>query len=522
MNPQFTTPMARAISAAYASGQEDETMPPHHLVAPPSRPLGLMDDGDYVIFYNIRGEREVQLALSLTQPGFDHFATKNGMTVNMATMIEYDPRITSHVAFPPLSEVRGTLSEVVSEAGLRQAKIAESEKAIHLTYFLNGKCSEPWPGEDHVIIESNREVSDFDELPEMNVSDVADAIIDRLQDESADLIIANFANMDVVGHIEDKAAVLKAIEAVDEQVGRVIKAAGDAGVLALVTADHGSVEKWYYPEGAVDTGHTDSPVPFVVSHPDATLTGDGDLTCVAPTVLSLLGVPVPETMTGRSLVDLADDSRRRVLLLIVDGWGLNEDATTNLISQADTPNLDGLLADFPWVTLQASGPAVGMPEGTVGNSESGHLHIGAGRQVPSDRRRIAQAIEDGSYADNPAFNWAIDGAMADGKTLHLLGIVSFYSSHGSLVYLEELLRLCASKGAGQVCVHGLLGRRGERPESGAAYVGDVETLCEQLGTGAVVSVIGRHWALDREEHWERVEMAYRLLTMGDGRAVKAP
>ena len=516
MTSPLKTPLAQAISQAYARGEEDETMPGLHLVGDGGVPIGLVADRDYMIFYNIRGEREVELAVSLTRPGFDEFATTAGTTVNMATMIQYHPSITRHVAFGPQRQAGGTLSEVVSRAGLRQVKITESEKAVHLRYFLNGKREERWPNEDYVVIPSSREVEDFDELPQMSVRQVADAVVESLRDPSYALIVANFANMDVVGHIEKRDAVCAAIQAVDSQVGRVVRAAVDAGVTAVVTADHGSVEKWYYAGGAIDTGHTDSPVPFIVADGGLELRSGGALTDIAPTVLDLLGLPASSEMTGRTLLTRAHQGSRRVLLLIVDGWGLNDDPDANLISQVATPSLDWLMRDLPHVAVQAAGPAVGMPKGTVGNSEAGHLHIGAGRAIPSDRQRIATAIEDGSFRSNPAFNWAVDGALRDGVRLHLLGIISFYSSHGSLEYLKELLGLCAERAVPEVYVHGLLGRRGERPQSGAAYVGDIEQFCRELGVGTVVSVIGRHWALDREERWERVEKAYRLLVEGEG------
>jgi 2,3-bisphosphoglycerate-independent phosphoglycerate mutase len=511
--------MAEAIRRAYERGQEDETLLPLHLVDATGQPVGLMDDGDSVIFYNIRGEREVELSLALTQPGFAQFPARDGMTVRMATMIEYDPRITEHVAFPPEGDLPDTLSEVVSRAGLRHAKVVESEKAVHLTYFLNGRRKAPFPGEERVVIESNREVNDFDELPEMDVAAVAAATMARLADPDCALIVANFANMDVVGHIEDKAAVLAAIQAVDAAVGQVVRAAQANGVTALVTADHGSVERWYYPEGAINTGHTASPVPCLVAREGVVLRPQGDLTDVAPTVLSLMGLPVPDVMTGRSLLETAPQETGRVLLLIVDGWGLHHDPALDLVAQAETPNLDWLRAAYPMAVLRASGEVVGMPVGSVGNSECGHLHIGAGRRVLSDRMRITHAIESGAYHENPAFNWAIDEVLRTGQKLHLLGIISFYSSHGSLKYLRELLKLCAQRGVPEVYVHGMLGRRGERPESGAVYVGEIEELCRELGTGRVVSVIGRHWALDREEHWERVERAYRMLTFGEGEPV---
>ena len=161
-----------------------------------------------------------------------------------------------------------------------------------------------------------------------------------------------------------------------------------------------------------------------------------------------------------------------------------------------------------------------MPAGTVGNSEAGHLHLGAGRIAPSDRLRIEQAINSGAYMTNGAFLWAIEGAKRDGASLHLFGIISFYSSHGSIDYLTNLLELSRRQEVPDVYVHGMLGRRGERPEAGARYIGDVEAECARLGVGRVASVIGRHWALDREEHWERVQKAYDMLVFGKGTVVR--
>lgn len=513
--------MSDAIRAAYRRGEEEETMGAIVRVDAQGQPLGRLKSGDYVIFYDIRGEREIELSRTLTDPTFDEFPNAH-LQVNLATMIEYDPSLPAQVAFPTPTAVPDTLSEVVSKAGLRQAKIVESEKGVHIRYFLSGKREEPFAGEERIIIESARDVEDFDERPQMSVAEVAEATLEKLRDPGCDLLITNFANMDVVGHIADKQAVLQAIAAVDEQVGRVLEAARQNGVTVVITADHGSVEQWYYPDGKINTGHTDSLVPCVVVGPDVKLRAGGTLTDVAPTVLQLLGLPQPEAMTGESLLREGAELQptpSRVLLLIVDGWGCPEAEACSLLSQVATPALDTLLRDYPNTKLIASGEAVGMPEGTVGNSEAGHLHIGAGRVIPSDRLRIEWAMRDGSYHENPAFLWAIEGAKRAGKPLHLLGIISFYSSHGSVRYLLQLLEVCAQHGAPEVYIHGLLGRRGERPESGAAYIQDVETQCETLGVGQVVSVIGRHWALDREERWDRVEKAYRLLVYGEGVSV---
>jgi 2,3-bisphosphoglycerate-independent phosphoglycerate mutase len=160
-----------------------------------------------------------------------------------------------------------------------------------------------------------------------------------------------------------------------------------------------------------------------------------------------------------------------------------------------------------------------MPPGTVGNSEAGHLHIGAGRVVPADRVRINRALQDGSFFENDAFLWAMAGARQDGTRLHLLGIVSFYSSHGSVDHLVALMEMARREGVPELYIHSMLGRRGERPESGAIYIEQVEQEAERLGVGQVATVIGRFWSLDREEHWDRIEKTYRMLVGGQGQSV---
>jgi 2,3-bisphosphoglycerate-independent phosphoglycerate mutase len=244
-------------------------------------------------------------------------------------------------------------------------------------------------------------------------------------------------------------------------------------------------------------------------------------------VLDLLGLPQPQAMTGQSLLAPATamaardaDTPRRVLLLILDGWGLGDGGPGDLIAAAHTPFTDQLLASWPHTQLAAAGPAVGMPPGTVGNSEAGHLHIGAGRVVPADRVRIDQALEDGSFYQNDAFRWAMQGAKGAGTRLHLLGIVSFYSSHGSVDHLLALLEMARREGVPHVYVHSMLGRRGERPESGAIYIQQVEQEAQRLRVGQVATVIGRFWSLDREEHWDRIEKTYRMLVHGEGDAVR--
>ncbi len=521
MTEEKRYPMAEAVRAAYQAGEEDEALEPLVRVDHNGQPVGRIQDGDYVIFYDIRGEREIELTSAFVAQDFPHFS-RPPMAVNFVTMIEYAKDLPVRVAFPPQGDIRHTLSEVVSAHGLRQVKITESEKAIHVSYFLNGKRETPFPGEQHIFVPSP-EVDDYAQVPEMSAEQVAQAVVKVVEDGDQDLTIVNFVNVDVVGHIEDRDAVLKAVETVDRCVGTVVDAARAQGVTAVVTADHGTVERWLYPDGTVDTGHTDSLVPFVVIAPefkDVTLRDGGALTDVAPTLLQLLGLPCPEEMTGRSLLPEAKtNGRRRVLLIIADGWGARDDAYGNMIREATTPVMDRLQHVWPTTRLEAAGPAVGMPEGTVGNSEAGHSHIGAGRRILADRVLINEAIEDGSFFENEAFRWAMRGAKQDGTRLHLLGIVSFYSSHGSVEHLNALLDMARREAVPDVYHHAMLGRRGERVGSGAHYIEGVEQETEQLGVGTVASVIGRFWSLDREENWDRIEKTYRWLVEGQGTPV---
>ena len=271
----------------------------------------------------------MELCQSLLNDNFAHFPVARNIRLNFVTMIPYDKRLKVMVAFPPEEEVRDTLSEVLSSHGLRQVKISESEKAIHVSYFLNGKVREPFPGEERIVIPSPKDVPYFDRKPEMNAAGVAEAVIHKLGDPEINFIFANFANIVVVGHIENE-----------------------------------------------------------------------------------------------------------------------------------------------------------------------------------------RAIEDGSFFKNEAFLWAIGGVKEGGKNLRLLGIVSFFSSHGSVNHLMALLKLAKQESIGRPYLHAMLGRRGERKESGARYIEWIEKEMENLGVGRIVSVIGRYWSLDREENWDRSEKTYRTLVYG--------
>jgi 2,3-bisphosphoglycerate-independent phosphoglycerate mutase len=521
-------PMVQAVLDGYKRGQEDEELEPIIACDANGKPLGRMQKGEFVIFYDIRGEREVEITRSLTERNFSEFPVKKDTFLNFVTMIEYHSGLKAEVAFPAQGRVENSLAEVISKAGIQFCKISESEKAVHVGYFFNGKSEKVFPGEHRIVVPSPGGIESFSEKPEMSVDLVCEAILSQLNDSKYRAIFANFANADVVGHTEERDAVIKAVESVDRELGKVFEYCKKNNITLIVTADHGTVEEWLYPDGSINTGHTNNLVPFILADfsekqpQEIRLRNSGELSNIAPTILQMLDLQCPPEIKAKSLILKGTKKTKpgkKVLLLILDGWGLNESKEGNMIYASKTPNFDHLWNQYPHTELKASGEAVGMPPGTVGNSEAGHLHIGAGRRVLLDRVRIDHSIADGSFYKNKVFLKIMDKAKSENKPLHLLGIVSHYSSHGTINYLFSLLKLAKEKGLKRVYVHSLIGRRGEKPESGAIYISKVEQMCRQLSFGQLSTVMGRFWALDRENNWDRVSKAYGALVFGEGRKV---
>ncbi len=524
MKHKYDTPLAQAIFEAYKLGQDDEIIEPIVLIDENKNFNGKIKPKDGLIFANIRGEREVELSQALTENDFSRFSTQQ-LDLEMSTMIEYHPKLAVNVAFPPTGKITNNLTEFLSDNNKRVIKIVESEKAIHLTYFFNGKQHIQYEMEDRKIIPSF-EAANLADFPEMKALEVANATISTMKDKKHDLIVTNISPCDVMGHIEDKSIIERAIKTVDYQLARIVESAVSEGYFTLVTADHGLAESWLYPDGSIDTGHSLSPVPFLLvtqQNVDVELRTNGSLVDVGPTILDIFDLQQPKEMQGISIISKNRSynfNNQKILLLILDGWGYNPNPYGNLFIEFGTPNMDSLQKKYPFTTLKASGLPLGMPEGTVGNSEIGHLHMGAGRRIVSDRVRIFESIKDGSFFSNSAFIKTIEYVKKHDTDLHILGIISFYSSHGSIEYLEALMNLAKKENLPRVFLHGMLGRRGEKPEAGAMYVNQLEHKANLLGNTKVVSVIGRHWSLDREENWDRIQKTYEMLVSGIGRKIK--
>ena len=257
---------------------------------------------DSVIFFNFRPDRAREITRTLVDPDFDGFERRNGFfPVNFVCMTQYDATMPNvDVAFKP-QVLTNTLGEYISDKGMAQLRIAETEKYAHVTFFFNGGVEKQYPGEDRILVKSPA-VATYDLQPEMSAYEVTDKLVPAIKSGKYDMIILNFANCDMVGHTGVFEAAVKAVEAVDDCVGRVVDAIREMGGVALITADHGNADKMVDDDGEPFTAHTTNPVPFCVIGYDCELKDGGRLADIAPTMLQILGLPQPEEMDGTSLI----------------------------------------------------------------------------------------------------------------------------------------------------------------------------------------------------------------------------
>ena len=298
------TSAEEAVTASYKAKVTDEFMVPAAIVDPHGNPVGSIDDDDGVFFYNFRADRARELTRALTDPDFEAFPrTTVRKLATFATMTSYDETFTHPAAFPPFRLTR-ILPEIVSERGLKQLRIAETEKYAHVTYFFNGGDEKTYAGEDRVLIPSPRDVATYDHKPEMSAREVTDEAVRRIESGTYSLIVLNFANPDMVGHTGILAAAVQAAEVIDECLNKVITAMRRSGGAVLLTADHGNLEQMVdYETGQPHTAHTLNPVPcIIVDDKQHALRASGVLADVAPTILNLMGIPQPPEMTGVSLI----------------------------------------------------------------------------------------------------------------------------------------------------------------------------------------------------------------------------
>jgi 2,3-bisphosphoglycerate-independent phosphoglycerate mutase len=298
--PPASSPLD-AVQASYDSGVTDEFIVPVTIVAD-GKPVAPIRDGDAVIGFNYRSDRMRQIVQTLINPQFDGFDVSPRPKVEVTTLTSYDKTFDVAVAFEPQSMAR-ILAEVLSAEGRTMLKTAETEKYPHVTYFFNGGKEAPCPGEDRVLIPSQK-VATYDLMPEMSAPGITDALCNSIEARSHDFILCNYANADMVGHSGSMKATIEAVETVDGCLRRVMRSAALSGTRLLITADHGNAELMIDPAtGGPHTAHTTSPVPLVAINDEGlvALRSGGALCDVAPTILSMMGIGQPPEMTGKSL-----------------------------------------------------------------------------------------------------------------------------------------------------------------------------------------------------------------------------
>ncbi|WP_124058035.1 2,3-bisphosphoglycerate-independent phosphoglycerate mutase [Vaginisenegalia massiliensis] len=289
-----------AVEASYQKEVFDEFIVPT-VITQNGQPVAMVEDNDAIIFFNFRPDRAIQLSNAFTDQTWEHFDRgQKAKNVKFVTMTLYNPSIVAEVAFPPIP-MTNVIGEVLSKAGLKQLRIAETEKYPHVTFFMNGGRNEEFPGEDRILIPSPK-VATYDLKPEMSAYEVGDALYQSILNDEHDAIILNFANPDMVGHSGMLEPTIKAIEAVDENLGKVVDAILAKGGAAIIFADHGNSETMTTPEGKPHTAHTTVPVPVIVTKSGIQLREGGRLADIAPTMLDLLNLAQPKEMTGESLI----------------------------------------------------------------------------------------------------------------------------------------------------------------------------------------------------------------------------
>jgi 2,3-bisphosphoglycerate-independent phosphoglycerate mutase len=295
-----------AVTDSYEARVTDEFMEPTVIVDDQGKPVATMDDGDSVIFFNFRADRARQISHSLVDPTMDKFERRKHPQVSFVCMTQYDAELDAPVAFMP-QNLDNTLGEVLADHGLKQLRIAETEKYAHLTFFFNGGVEEANPGEDRILIPSPQ-VATYNLQPAMSAREITARTLAEIDRDFYDVIIMNYANADMVGHTGVMDASVQAIKTLDECLAQVVQRVLEKRGVALITADHGNAEQMVCVEtGSPFTAHTTSLVPFILvgeRYQKARLKEHGSLQDIAPTMLSLLEIPIPREMTGQPLYEV--------------------------------------------------------------------------------------------------------------------------------------------------------------------------------------------------------------------------
>lgn len=552
------------LDAFHAAKVDDQFVPPVVALDDDNKPLSLVAENDFLIYYDYRTDRAKPLTAAFL--GREYGGQQGGLSdkaqqpknVHMCTMTHYDDAFSGSdqlsEAFNPAEPLKDTYAEILGKEGIAQLICAESEKWRAVTWFKDGRRNLGYESDskDGIIttekheslpitvrIAESRQVSAHIEAPQMRAKEIADLLVQGVEDEVPD-IFANFANADMVAHamtdsdrFED---VVEGLLRLDEALERVVKAALEKEYVVFVTGDHGNAEEMFVDDSKkAMPSHTTNKVPFVVlglseKERDG-LSLDENLTIgdIGPCCLQLRGLEAPDAWDRTSAFEggnIEGKKERRIMRLVLDGYGVREEKHGNAMASAAEKRDGKLLCVERWMkgeedavfaAAEASGEECGYPEGQAGTTEFGHVLFDAGRTVRSDLTLIDHAIESGKFADNEALKAAAEAAKEkDGPALHIMGILSDGKVHASLDHLDAILELVAKVGvpADKVNIHAITDGRDVAGDSSPKYIEWLFKAFERHQVGRLVSLFGRAWGKDRDNRWKRIESAYRSLCEG--------
>lgn len=524
--------------------------PPDQILMPVV--IGEPDDGnikpeDAIFYINFRTDRTRQLTgvFTHTDPkegkAFTAFAVPDSFAPHFTAMTHYADTLHPHEAFGPVA-LQNTLSDYWAALGLRQLHVSETEKKAHTTFFLAGQRDVQHPLEDWVHPQSTG--LNYAEAPEMQAAKVGDTVVDSLINKKHDVIFANFANPDMVGHTGNFEAAKKAVEAVDAQLARIIQAAEESNAVVAIFADHGNAEEMVDEKGQPHTKHTFNRVPFILKLPGQpvqinfraltdTFDDSGNppsrLADIYPTIFGLYRWAVPKEVNGKNLIlnpetlPAFDVKQNPLVMVVLDGWGMppekNPRNETNAVLQADTPAYDKLIETSPWTQLYTHGKYVGLPDDIFGNSEIGHMSIGSGRTIPTDIERINNAIASGDFFQNPALLAMSQHVLDNGSKLHVLGLLTEAGVHAHQSHWDAMLEFADRKKIKEVRLHLFTDGRDGPPTGGVQLIKDFQSKIDAVNAKGnthvkIARIMGRQWAMDRDRRWGHTQLAFDAMVHG--------
>lgn len=541
--PEFIKNPVFAIQQLTDSGISPIELGPKIIVDPEGIPApGIQaypqpGKGDSLVIYNVDGADILGLTDALGNPDFKGFPPAGGLQLNLFTMTEFAPDIKAKPAYPKVKN-ENSLGKTLFDAGISQSRIASSDRLAVVTSAFDGNVDPGYTSDKFKLVEVPAPpVSTLAEKPDYNSADIADQAIRRIADSQDQVVMAAFSAPDMLGESGDIINAARGLEEIDRQIAKVVEEAQKAGMTILISATHGNIESMLDETGAPIKGryntYTSNQVPFIFIDPrDDRLKTNKDvlqtnlsLGSVAPTLLDILGIAKPETMTAPSLFkDFTPMKNNRVLLITIDGLGTSTEIKGNalnlareqLAQQNKQLNLDKWQIQYPAVDLDASGTSVGLRPDTAGYPRANYFAMGSGlapADIKLDMVKIDDAIADESFYKNPAFLDAVDNALRNGTKLHILGLVSDAEVDSSIKHLEALLNLAKQKGMKKedVIIHTITDGLDEAPSAMIDDIKKVMKLIDEIGVGTLATVGGRYWFMNQKQENSKIQKAYNSL-----------